>query len=98
MKFESRYWDKAHAKNPSDYEYARIIIYAPDESNLHEMTLTYINTLNYNGAWDFEIENIEKEHTNIVTFKYNGTITASNAFSKLHFNYDHTAKWEFIKR
>ncbi len=59
MKFGSKYWDKAHAKNPNDYEYARIIIYAPDASNLHEMTLTYINTLNY---------------------------------------YDHTAKWEFIKR
>lgn len=97
MKCRSKYWDEAHAKNPNDYKYARIKIYAPDESNLHEMTLTYIDTLNYNGAWDFEVEHIENEHINIVTFKYNGTITALNAFSKLHFGYEHTVKWEFME-
>lgn len=92
-----KYWDKAHAKNPNDYKYARIIIYAPDESNLHEIIFTYIKTLNDNGAWDFEIEHIDKEHKNIIIFKYNGTITALNAISELHFHCEHSVKWEFIK-
>ena len=49
-----KYWDKAHEKDPENYEYAKLIIYAPDEVDLHETTLTYINTLNYNGAWDLQ--------------------------------------------
>lgn len=93
-----KYWDKARAKNPNDYEFARIIIYAPDESDLHEITLTYIKTLNNNGAWDFEIEHIDNDCRNIVTFKFNGTITALDAISKLHFHCEHSVKWECIKR
>jgi len=89
-----KYWDKAHEKNPNDYKYARIIIYAPDESNLHEITLTYIKTLNYNGAWDFEIEHIDNEYKNVVTFKYNGTITALDAVSELNFHCEYSVKWE----
>ena len=42
-----KYWDKAHEKDLENYEYAKLIIYAPDEADLHEITLTYINTLNY---------------------------------------------------
>ena len=95
---ELEYLGKAHAKDPNDYKCARIIIYAPDESNLHEITLTYIKTLDHNGSWDFEIEHINKENINIVTFKYNGTITALNAFSKLHFHCEHSVKWEYIKQ
>ncbi|MGN0598434.1 MAG: hypothetical protein ACI4JK_00955 [Oscillospiraceae bacterium] len=90
-----KYWDKAHAKNPNDYESARIIIYAPDESNLHEITLTCIKTLNYNGAWDFAVEHIDKENLNIITFKYNGTITAADAISKLNFHCKYTIKSEW---
>ena len=93
----NKYWDKAHEKNPSDYKIARIIIYAPDKSNLHEITLTYIKTLNYNGAWDFKIEHIDNEYKNIVTFKYNGTITALDAISDLNFHCEHSVKWEYVK-
>ena len=53
MNLQDKYWDKAHNKNPNDYQYARIVICAPDPGNLHEITLTHIKTLNYNGAWDF---------------------------------------------
>lgn len=94
--FELECLEKAHAKDPNDYKCARIIISAPDEGDLHEITLTYIKTLDHNGAWDFETEHIDKENKNIVTFKYNGTITALNAFSKLFFHCEHSAKWEFI--
>lgn len=95
MKKWEEYLDKAHAKNPNDYRRARIIIYAPEESDLHEITLTYIKTLDHNGSWDFEIEHVDKDK-NIVNFKYNGTITALDAYSKLHFHCEHSVKWEFI--
>lgn len=95
MKKWEEYRDKAHAKNPNYYSRARIIIYAPDESDLHEITLTYIKTLDHNGSWDFEIEHVDKDK-NIVNFKYNGTITALDAYSKLHFHCEHSVKWEFI--
>lgn len=98
MKKWEEYLEKAHAKNPNDYRCARIKIYAPDESDLHEITLTYIKTLDNNGAWDFEIEHIDRDNMNIVAFKYNGTITALDAISKLHFHCEHSVKWEFIKQ
>ena len=91
-----KYWDKAHAKNPDNYRNARIFIYAPDESDLHEITLYCIKTLDNNGAWDFDIERIYNDHKNVVTFKYNGTITALNAVSEVHFHCEHTIKWECI--
>ena len=34
-------------------------------------------------------------HKNIVTFKYNGTITALNAAQKLHFHTIHEISWEW---
>ena len=89
------YWDKAHEKDPDNYKCARLIIYAPDEDNLHEITDTYINTLNYNGAWDFEIKKDTEQHKNIVLFKYNGKITALNAIQKLHFHCEHEIKTEW---
>ena len=95
---ESEIQDKRHEKNPNDYRCARIKIYTPEESDLHEMTLTYIKTLDHNGAWDFEIEHVKQENMNIVTFKYNGGIIALDAISKLHFHCEHSVKWEFIKR
>lgn len=95
MKKWEEYRDKAHAKNPNHYWRARIIIYAPEESDLHEITLTYIKTLDHNGSWDFEIEHVDKDK-NIVNFKYNGTMTALDAYSKLHFHCEHSVKWEFI--
>ena len=92
-----KYWDEAHAKDPNNYKAARVIIYAPDESDLYEITLCCIKTLCNNGSWDFEIEPVKNDHKNIVTFKYNGTITSLNAVSELNFHCDHSIKWEFIK-
>lgn len=84
--------DKRYVKDPNHFEYAKLKIYAAEKSNLHEITLMYIKTLNYNGAWDFDIEHVENENLNIVTFKYNGTITAADAISKLHFQCEHIIK------
>ena len=91
-----KYWDEAHAKNPDKYSLAKIIIKAPDESDLHEITLTCAKTLDRNGAWDFELERHNKE-TNIISFKYNGTITTLNAVSDLYFHCEYSVKWEFIE-
>lgn len=98
MKDREGYPEKAHAKDPDNYRRARIKIYAPDEADLHEITLTCIKTLDRNGSWDFEITHSEKDNMNIVDFKYNGTITAVNALSKLHYHCEHSIKWEFTEQ
>ena len=92
----SPHWDQAHAKNPDDYENARIVVFAPDEQDLHELTLCCIRTLDHNGAWDFHTEHLAAECKNIVTFKYNGTITAVTAGSGIRSRCVHTMKWEFL--
>ncbi|MBD5138303.1 MAG: hypothetical protein HDT24_03195 [Ruminococcus sp.] len=87
--------DKRHVKNPNNYKNAKLKIYAAEKSDLHEITLSYVKTLDNNGAWDFNIEHIDDENLNIVAFKYNGTITAADAISKLHFSckYTITSEW-----
>lgn len=95
MNIEERIQDKRHAKDTHNFKYAILKIYAPEKSNLHEITQTCIKTLDHNGAWDFDIQNIDDEKTNIVTFKYNGTIAASDAIQKLHFHCEHTIKSEW---
>lgn len=95
MKKCEEHSEKAHAKDPDNYSRARIKIYAPDEANLHEITLTCIKVLDSNGSWDFEIAHSDKDNMNIVAFKYNGTITAVTALSKLNFHCEHQIKWEF---
>lgn len=87
--------DKRHAKDPKHFKYAKLRIFAAEKSDLHEITLTYIKTLCNNGAWDFDIKHVDNENLNIVTFKYNGTITAADAISKLHFKCEHTIKSEW---
>lgn len=88
--------DNRHAKNPNNYKKAKLKIYAAEKNDLHEITLTCIKMLDNHGAWDFDIEHIDDKNLNIVTFKYNGTITAADAISKLHFNCEHTitSEWE----
>ena len=87
--------DKRYAKDTNKFKNAKLKIFAVEKPDLHEITMTYINTLNKNGAWDFDIEHIDEENLNIVTFKYNGTITAADAISKLHFHCEHTIKSEW---
>ena len=94
---DSELQDKRHAKDPNNYKYAKLIIFAAEKRDLHEITLTYIKTLDNNGAWDFDIKYINEEKLNIVTFKYNGTITAADAISKIHFNCEYTIKSEWGK-
>lgn len=98
MKKRDDHREKAHAKDPENYRRARIKIYAPYEADLHEITLTCIKVLDSNGAWDFEITRCGKDNMNIVDFKYNGTITAVNAVSKLHYRCEHSIKWEFTDK
>lgn len=95
MNMEELIQDKRHAKDPNNFKYAKLKIYAPEKSDLHEITLTCIKTLDHNGAWDFDIQSIYGENTNIITFKYNGTIAAMDAVQKLHFNCEHTVKFEW---
>ena len=87
--------DKAHAKDPNNYQYARLKIYAPIDGDLHEITMTYIKKLDNNGAWDFDIQYIEEEHLNIVTFKWNGGVIAIDAINELHFHCEHTIQSEW---
>ena len=91
-----RYWDKAHEKDPESYRRARVTVFAPDDSDRHEITRHCVKTLDNNGAWDFVTEYNDCEHKNVITFKYNGTITAADALSELHFRCEHSIKWEFI--
>ena len=90
------YWDKAHEKDPDNFKNASVTISAPAESDLHELTLFCIRVLDHNGAWDFKIEHIDNAKQNIITFKYNGSITALDAVGKIRSHCDHSIKWEFI--
>ena len=90
------WWNQSHEKNLNDFRNARVIVSAPEESDLRELTLFCIRVLDHNGAWDFEIEHIDNTEQNIITFKYNGTITALNAISKIRSHCAHSITWEFI--
>ncbi|WP_295153441.1 hypothetical protein [uncultured Ruminococcus sp.] len=74
--------EKQHAKDLNRFYYAKLKVYAPDESDLHEITLTCIKTLDHNGAWDIETEHIERENANIILFKWNGGVLLLDAFEK----------------
>ena len=90
------WWDQAHEKNSNNFKNARVIVSAPDESDLHELTLFCIRVLDHNGAWNFEIEHIDNTEQKIITFKYNGTINALNAISNIRSHCVHSIKWEFM--
>lgn len=86
--------DKAHKMNPLVYKEAQIILESFDEEILHEIVLTVINVLSYNASWDFKVEN-QKEHTlmrSVISFKYNGTITAATGLSKIEIPKEVTMK------
>ena len=87
--------EKRYAKDPNKFLYARLKIYAPEESDLHEITLTYIKKLYNNGAWDFDIQHIDDENMNIVTFKWNGGVITLDAMAELHFHCEHTIESEW---
>lgn len=77
--------EKAHEMNTSAYKEAQVILESFDEEVLYETVLTVINVLSYNASWDFKIEN-QKEGTlmrSVISFKYNGTITALNSLEKI---------------
>lgn len=77
--------EKAHEMNPLAYKEAQVTLESFDEEVLHETVLTVINVLSYNASWDFKIEN-RKEGTlmrSVISFKYNGTITALKSLEKI---------------
>ena len=95
-RYEVAEWEeKRHAKDPNNFHYARLKIYAPEESDLHEITLTYIKKLYNNGAWDFDVQHIDDENMNTITFKWNGGVCALDAIAELHFHCEHTIKSEW---
>lgn len=50
-RFERAQWkEKCHNKDPNHFRYAGLQIYAPIESDLYEIILTYIKKLHNNGA------------------------------------------------
>lgn len=77
--------DKAHVMNPLTYKEAQVILESYDEEVLHETVHTVINVLAYNASWDFKIENQKEDMLirSVISFRYNGTITAANSLSKI---------------
>ena len=86
--------EKRHEMDWNSFKNAKITVKAPAESERHEVVATLINTLSYNGAWDFSVEN--NNDTSAIRFKYNGTIAAADAISKLHFKCECSiqSEWE----
>ncbi|MDE5894249.1 MAG: hypothetical protein K2H45_15145 [Acetatifactor sp.] len=89
--------DRAHRMDLSAYETARFTFYSQNQEELHEIVQTYINTLCYNAAWDFDVTEgmEEREYKTVLTFKYNGTILALNAVQKLHFGYAYRKEFDW---
>ncbi len=81
--------DKAHSMNLRNYKTASLMIFSQNKEELFEIVQTYINTLSYNAAWDFETfdDRVGTEYRTTLTFKYNGSIAACNALGKLKFGY-----------
>ena len=80
------YRDKAHDMNPLIYKNAQIILESFNQEILHETVLNVINVLSYNAAWDFKTESDTDTKgitKTIISFKYNGTITAVNSLNKI---------------
>lgn len=40
-KYVVKWEEEHHAKDPNHFQYARLKIYAPEEGDLHEITLIY---------------------------------------------------------
>ena len=86
--------EKCHEIDLNNFKNAKITVYAPDESERHKIVATLINTLSYNGAWDFSVAN--NNDTSVVHFKYNGTIAVADSISKLNFKCECSiqSEWE----
>ncbi len=77
--------DKAHDMNPLIYKNAQVILESYNQEVLHETVLHVINVLSYNAAWDFKTESdtdTKGIRRTVISFKYNGTITAVNSLNK----------------
>lgn len=78
--------DKSHEMNPLIYENAQVILESYNQEVLHETVLNVINVLSYNAAWDFKTESDMDTRgitQTVISFKYNGTITAVNSLNKI---------------
>lgn len=97
MKMYSKpYGDERHSMNEDDYKIAKIKLTSQNQETLNEARLTYINTLSYNGCWEFEfkMDCIDEKYVVLISFKWNGKIGAIDACSKLKFN-DVETEWIF---
>lgn len=78
--------NKRHDMNPLIYKNAQVILESYNQEILHEIMLNVINVLSYNAAWDFKTES-DTDTTGttrrVISFKYNGTITAVNSLNKI---------------
>lgn len=80
------YRDKAHDMNPLIYKNAQVILESYNQEVLHETVLNVINVLSYNAAWEFNTESDTDTKgitRTVISFKYNGTITAVNSLNKI---------------
>ncbi len=78
--------DKRHEMNPLIYKNAQVILESYNQEVLHETVLHVINVLSYNAAWDFKTESGSDARgisRTVISFKYNGTITAVNSLNKI---------------
>lgn len=63
-----------------------VILESYNQEGLHETVLNVINVLSYNAAWDFKTESdtdTRRIIRTVISFKYNGTITAINSLNKI---------------
>lgn len=89
--------DKRHEMNPLIYENAQVILESYNQEILHETVLNVINVLSYNAAWEFKTESdtdTGEITRTIISFKYNGTITAVNSLDKIKIPKEVTMKVE----
>ncbi len=95
-KYLKAYGDERHSMNQDDYKIAKLILKSSNNETLYEARLTYINTLSYNGCWEFEIkiDYIDEKYVVLICFKWNGKIGAIDACSKLTFK-DVETEWIF---
>ena len=84
--YDMDYRDKAYDMNPLIYKNAEVILESYNQEGLHETVLNVINVLSYNAAWDFKTESdtdTRRIIRTVISFKYNGTITAINSLNKI---------------
>ena len=74
--------EKQCAKDVNHYQQGKLKIYAPDDSDLHEIMLNCVRTMDHNGGWDFELKHLDDEKAVIIYFKWNGGVRLADALGR----------------